>query len=251
MSDSAVSVTGLSVRYGDFIALDELTFDIPVHSFVAIFGPNGAGKSTFFKLLLGLVTPASGTSLLFGKNSRTIPPEWLAYVPQVKTLDRSFPALALELVLSGLKMNWSWNRNKQELHLCHRALEQVGAGHLAAQPLSNLSGGELQRVFLARSIVRHPRLIMLDEPATGIDTVGESDMYKLLEKIQQESRCTVLMITHDWHAATQHADLVLLLNKKQISYGKPEQVLTEANLRLAFGHMGHKHGGLLPLSSNA
>jgi zinc transport system ATP-binding protein len=251
MNDSAVSVNGLSVRYGDFMALDELKFDIPVHSFVAIFGPNGAGKSTFFKLLLGLVSPACGDFMLFGKDIRTVPPGWLAYVPQVKTLDRSFPALAMELVLSGLKMNWSWKRSKQDLHLCHRALEQVGARHLASQPLANLSGGELQRVFLARSIVRQPRLIMLDEPATGIDTVGESDMYKLLEKIQEDTRCTVLMITHDWHAATQHADLVLLLNKKQISYGKPEQVLTETNLRLAFGHMGHKHGGLLPLSSHA
>jgi zinc transport system ATP-binding protein len=251
MNGTAVSVAGLSVRYGDFLALDGLHFDIPLNSFVAIFGPNGAGKSTFFKLLLGLVSPASGTFQLFGQNIKNVPPHWLAYVPQVKTLDRSFPALAIELVLSGLKMEWAWSRNKGDVDTCRQALEQVGALHLAHKPLANLSGGELQRVFLARSIVRKPHLIMLDEPATGIDTMGEADMYKLLERYQTESRCTVLMITHDWHAATQHSDLVLLLNKRQIDFGQPRQVLSEENLRIAFGHIGHKHPSLLKLNNHA
>jgi zinc transport system ATP-binding protein len=251
MTDSAVSVSALSVRYGDFLALDGLHFEIPVNSFVAIFGPNGAGKSTFFKLLLGLVTPAAGTFQLFGQNIKSVPPDWLAYVPQVKTLDRTFPALAIELVLSGLKMKWTWNRNKNEVKICLQSLEEVGALHLAQKSLSNLSGGELQRVFLARSLVRKPRLIMLDEPTTGIDTMGEADMYKLLEKYQNETHCTVLMITHDWHAATHHANLVLLLNRRQVDYGHPKQVLTEENLRTAFGHIGHKHHGLLSLDRNA
>ena len=251
MIDTAVSVSGLSVRYGDFLALDGLQFEIPLNSFVAVYGPNGAGKSTFFKLLLGLVAPAAGTFKLFGKNSKNVPPGWLAYMPQVKTLDRTFPALAIELVLSGLKMKWSWHRNKQEVAICRQALEQVGALHLADKPLANLSGGELQRVFLARSMVRKPHLIMLDEPATGIDTMGEADMYKLLEKYQNESHCTILMITHDWHATTHHADLVLLLNRRQIAFGNPQQVLSEDNLRTAFGHIGHKHHGLLSLNQDA
>jgi len=250
MIDYSVSVSGLSVCYGDFIALDGLQFDIPSNSFVAIFGPNGAGKSTFFKLLLGLVTPAAGTFKLFGKNIKSVPPEWLAYVPQVKTLDRTFPALAIELVLSGLNMKWAWNRNNNDVHICKSAMEQVGALHLAQKPLSNLSGGELQRVFLARSIVRKPHLIMLDEPATGIDTMGEADMYKLLEQYKNASRCTVLMITHDWYAATQHSDLVLLLNKRQVAFGQPQQVLSEDNLRIAFGHIGHKHPSLLRLNNH-
>jgi zinc transport system ATP-binding protein len=251
MIEAAVSVSGLSVRYGNFLALDGLQFDIPGNSFVVIFGPNGAGKSTFFKLLLGLVVPAAGSFQLFGKNIKSIPPDWLAYVPQVKTLDRTFPAMAIELVLSGLKMEWTWSRKKEEVHTCHKALEQVGALHLAQKPLSNLSGGELQRVYLARSIVRKPRLIMLDEPVTGIDTMGEADMYKLLENYQNECQCTVLMITHDWHATTHHADLVLLLNKRQIDFGIPQKVLSEDNLRLAFGHIGHKHPGLFKLNGHA
>jgi zinc transport system ATP-binding protein len=120
-------------------------------------------------------------------------------------------------------------------------MAQVGTEHLALRPIAKLSGGELQRVCLARSLVREPRLVMLDEPTTGIDAVGEADIYKLLEAYQKASGATILMITHDWHAATHHANWVLLLNRKQVSFGPPSEALNEDNLRVAFGHIGHTH----------
>jgi zinc transport system ATP-binding protein len=121
------------------------------------------------------------------------------------------------------------------------ALTKVGAESLANRPLSKLSGGELQRVCLARCIVREPEIVMLDEPATGIDAIGEHDLYRMLEDYQKASGATIIMITHDWHAATHHANLVLLLNRRQVSFGKPHRALSENNLRIAFGHVGHKH----------
>jgi len=159
----------------------------------------------------------------------------------MKTMDRSFPALSIELVLTGLTPRWPWRIQKSGYQKALVALEQVGAAHLARRPVGRLSGGELQRICLARSIVRQPQLVMLDEPATGIDAVGEADMYRRLEAYQKKSGATILMITHDWHTATHHANHVLLLNQKQISFGPPEVALSEDFLRMAFGHIGHEH----------
>jgi zinc transport system ATP-binding protein len=250
MNSSAVTVTGLSVRLGEYLALDNLNLSIPQGSFVAIVGPNGAGKSTFLKVILGLLQPCQGTIHLFDRDLSKVPAEWLGYVPQVKMMDRSFPALSIELVLTGLKLKWPWFVNKNSMQKALEALQKVGAGHLARQPIGRLSGGELQRVYFARAIVRQPKLIMLDEPATGIDAIGEYDMYRSLEEYQKEHGSTLLIVTHDWHTATHHADQVLLLNKKQISFGAPSEALAEDNLRLAFGHMGHEHRLLFLVKQN-
>jgi len=249
MSGAAVHIEHLTVRYGDYKALDDLGLEIPEGSFVAIVGPNGAGKSTFLKVLLALTSVNSGVVRIFSKAPADVPAQWIGYVPQIKTMDRRFPALAIELVFTGLDRRWPW-RTRIERQRALEALEQVGALHLADRSLGKLSGGELQRVCLARAIVRRPRLVMLDEPATGIDAVGEADMYHLLEAYQKESHATFLMITHDWHAATHHADLVLLLNGRQISFGPPQVALAEDNLRRAYGHIGHRHKLKFLLNSN-
>jgi len=236
-----VQVNHLSVQFGDYQILSDIHLSIAENSFMAIVGPNGAGKSTFIKVLLGLVLPSGGEVSILGHPPREVPPEIVGYVPQMKTMDRSFPAVAIELVLTGITRRWPWRLRKAEQSRALVALEQVGASHLAQRPLGRLSGGELQRVCLARSIVRQPRLVILDEPATGIDRVGEADMYRMLEAYQKNNGAPLIMLTHDWHAATHHADQVLLLNRRQISYGPPAESLSEDNLRLAYGHIGHAH----------
>jgi zinc transport system ATP-binding protein len=241
MSHHVVNVDSMSVEIGDHLALCNLSLQIPDGTFVAIVGPNGAGKSTFLKVLLGLIKPTSGHVEVFGKHPKNVTPKMIGYVPQVKTMDRSFPALSIELVYTGLTQRWPWRFKKERRQQALAALEQVGAAHLADRPIGRLSGGELQRICLARSFVHSPKLMMLDEPATGIDAVGEEDMYRMLEDYQHKSGATVLMITHDWHAATHHADYVLLLNRKQISFGTPGEALNEDFLRKAYGHIGHKH----------
>jgi zinc transport system ATP-binding protein len=245
-----VEVERLTVQFGEHYALKNINLKIAENSFVAVVGPNGAGKTTFFKVLLGLVFPTSGRVTLFNKAPQKISPKKIGYVPQVKTMDRFFPALAIELVLTGLSNGWPWLMKRDLKNKALDALEKVGAKSLAYCSLSKLSGGEIQRICLARGIVRQPELVMLDEPATGIDAIGEQDLYRMLEDYQKSSRATILMITHDWHAATHHADQVLLLNRKQVSFGTPQNVLTEENLRIAFGHVGHKHNLKLLLNSN-
>lgn len=240
-----LEVDDLSVRFNEYRAVCDVSFQVEARDFVTILGPNGAGKSTLLKVLLGLVRPSKGRVTILGGDPRSLPAEAVAYVPQVKTLDRSFPARAIELVYTGLRSKWPV-RGKQALHLAaHEALEQIGAGHLAERPLSRLSGGELQRVYLARGLVRRPKIILLDEPATGIDASGVVGLYDVLYSFQRQFEVTILMVTHDWEVASHHATKVLLLNTDLIAFGRPDVALTDASLRKTFGHVGHAHAMLL------
>ena len=238
----SVQVDNLSVRYGERLALRNIRFEADAGSFISILGPNGSGKTTLIKTLLGIVTPLSGIVRLLGRAPADVDPFSIGYVPQVKTLERNFPATALELVVSGLRRAWPARIRRDERKRAEEALERVGAARLADRSLAVLSGGELQRVYLARSFVRQPQIVMLDEPATGVDIAGASDLYELLDVYQKDSAATILMVTHDWNVAYHHSTGVLLLNCDQISFGAPDDVLTEANLRTLFGHVGHSHG---------
>lgn len=236
-----VETKNLSFNYSGISVLSDINISIPEGKFVSIVGPNGAGKTTLLKIVLGLIKDYSGTISVFGKNPSEVEPSLVGYVPQFKTMDRKFPAIALELVASGLIKKWPWSIRGKSKNLAYQALALVKSEHLAERSISTLSGGELQRVCLARSIVRNPKLIVLDEPATGIDAIGESDLYNLLENYQSNSGATILMITHDWHVAHHHSDYVLLLNRNQISFAAPKEALSENNMRIAFGHIGHQH----------
>jgi zinc transport system ATP-binding protein len=237
----ALTLEGVGVRFGDLQALEDLTLTVPAGAFTAIVGPNGSGKSTFIKMLLGLVPTSAGRVRVLDGPPGAAPPAWIGYVPQVKTLDRSFPARSLELVVTGLRPRWPWRSNGRERDEALAALARVGAQQVAHRAVAQLSGGELQRVYLARSIARKPRIVMLDEPATGIDVVGEQDMYSLLEAYQRETGATILMVTHDLEAAHHHATHVLVLNRRQIAFGPPEAALAEDCLRQAYSHVGHAH----------
>lgn len=241
MSADALSVTGVTVKLGDVEVLSDVTLALPGGAFMTIVGPNGSGKSTLLKVLLGLIKPDSGSAVVLGRPPGGVPPSQIGYVPQLKTLDRTFPALAVELVVTGLRGRWPGRLDPSEREAAIAAMEMTGVAHLADRSIGLLSGGELQRVYLARSMVRRPRLILLDEAAAGLDVAGEADMYHILEAYQRESGATVLMITHDWGAAYHHATHVLVLNRRVIGFGSPDEALSETSLREAFGHLGHAH----------
>lgn len=240
----SVRVDNLSIAYGAHEALHNVALEVEKGSFVAVLGPNGSGKTSLIKALVGIVPPARGRVLIFGLPPHLAGTGLIGYVPQVKTLERQFPATALELIVSGLRGRWPARISGEEKDDAIEALQGVGGAHLYARQLSALSGGELQRIYLARSLIRRPRLVLLDEPATGIDAAGASDLYDVLESYQRRHDATIIMVTHDWNAAFHHATHVLLLNREQISYGQSEDVLSEQNLRRAFGHVGHEHAML-------
>lgn len=241
----ALHVHRVSVRFGDATVLDRVDFDLDPGRFLAIVGPNGAGKSTLVKVILDLVKPDEGHAAVFGVDAGETP-ERIGYVPQLKTFDRTFPATAVELVSSGLRRRWPLRVRRDERTRALEALAEVGAERLADRPLARLSGGELQRAFLARALVRVPDLVLLDEPATGVDFLAEHDLYDLLERYQARTGATVAMVTHDLAAARFHASRVLVLNRRVHGYGIPEDVLCEPCLREAFGHVGHGHAVAIP-----
>lgn len=239
-SAPALHVHNVSVRFGEATVLDGVNFDLERGHFLAIVGPNGAGKSTLVKVVLGLVTPQRGHAAVFGVDAGDAP-ERIGYVPQLKTFDRSFPATAIELVVSGIRRRWPARVLTAERERAQQALERVGAGKLAGRLLARLSGGELQRAFLARALVREPELVLLDEPATGVDFLAEHDLYDLLEHYQRERGATIAMVTHDLAAARFHASRVVVLNRRLHGFGLPQDVLCDACLQEAFGHVGHSH----------
>lgn len=249
-STPALGVSDLGVRLGGHTILEGITFEAAPGDFVAVVGPNGGGKTTLIRVLLGLVEPDTGDAHVFGQRPAAVEPALVGYVPQVKGLDRSFPARTIDLVLTGLRRRWPFRVGADDEERARAALRRVGASRLADRSLGTLSGGELQRAYLARALARRPRLILLDEPATGIDMAGASDLYDVLEADQTDRETTIVMVTHDWNAAYHHATRVLLVDGRQVGFGRPEAVLTDADLRDAFGHTGHAHAMLMGAASH-
>lgn len=239
--NSIIEANNLSFYYNGISILKNINFSISEGNFISIIGPNGAGKTTLIKIILGLIKDYSGNLSVFGVKPNEVNPALIGYVPQIKTMDRKFPALAIELVVSGYIKKWPWIISGKSKNLAYKVLVDVNAEHLANRSISTLSGGELQRVCLARSLIRNPKLIILDEPATGIDAIGQSDLYNLLENYKERTNATILMITHDWQVANHHSDFVLLINREQISFDIPRIALNQYNLNFAFGHIGHNH----------
>lgn len=228
-----LEVNDLTVRYGEVTALDHISFQVGSGEFLAVLGPNGSGKTTLFRCILGL---ESYTGRIRNRARR------IGFVPQIKTFDRSFPGRAVEVVISGITGSWPIRVTGAHRQQAMQALERVGAAEYGDRPLAGLSGGQLQRIYLARALVAQPDLLLLDEPAAGVDWVGEHDLYQHLEGYQADNPgVAIAMITHDWEVARHHAHTSLILNHRVIGAGPSAEVLTERCLRQAFGHLGHAH----------
>ena len=251
MNEIAINVDSLTVFYGKYCVIRDITFSINKNEFVTIVGPNGGGKTTLLKAILGLVEPTNGKIEVFSKPPKELDFHEIGYVPQIKNLDRTFPAKVIELVATGLTGKWKFVITKEIRNLALEALAKTGIENLAERPLTKLSGGELQRVYLARSIIRKPKLLILDEPATGIDSVAEVDFSKILEEQQKMFNTTILMVTHDWEYAFHHSNKVILLNKRLIAFDSPKKAFTEENLKKTFGHIGHEHTMQFIIDKNA
>lgn len=235
----AIELNNLSVQFGDVAALQDLTLSVPAGAFLAIIGPNGAGKTTLLNAITGMIRPSGGTIRVLGQDPQSLDGDAIGYIPQVKTLDRHFPAQALELVVTGLRPSWPWRLSAKDRAAAMNALERTGAAHIAERPLSALSGGELQRVYLARCLMRPSKLLVLDEPGAGLDLAGTAAMHHVIEEYITEHNATAVMITHDWEGARNHASHVLLLNKRLVAFGPAGEAATEQQLLHMFGYTGH------------
>jgi anchored repeat-type ABC transporter ATP-binding subunit len=223
------------VGYNGQPALEDLTFQVSHGARLAVVGPNGAGKTTLFKALVGLVQVKTGHIHIHGQPLGNHQ-DCVAYVPQREEVDWRFPVTVYDVVMMGRFGQQGWVRrpSKVDREAVSHGLEQLGIADLANRPIGELSGGQQQRVFLARALAQEPHILLMDEPFTGVDFTTQEATLDLLEHLQDQ-KVTAMVSTHDLTLASERFEQVLLLNKRMIAYGSPEEVFTPAHLSQAFG----------------
>jgi zinc/manganese transport system ATP-binding protein len=208
----------------------DANFSIGQGEFVAILGPNGAGKTTLFRLLLGLAKPVAGTLEVFDKVPQRGNPR-IGYVPQRHPIDSEMGIEALQLVRLGLGGNkWGMGAAGSGTKEAYDALKTVGAEELAHRSLGVLSGGELQRIFLAEALIGKPDLLLLDEPLANLDMRRESNFVDLINDVVRKRGVTVLLIAHNINPLLPVLDRVIYVANGRVTNGKPSEVLTSASL---------------------
>lgn len=215
--------------------LENVTASVPRGSSTAIVGPNGAGKTTLLMTLLKQI-PYQGEIEI--KHGAKLPR--IGYVPQRLTFDRGIPLTVLEFMVMGIQRLPLWlGIRKSNRTAAMALLASVRSEKLSERRLGALSGGELQRVLLALAMQQEPELLVLDEPAAGVDLHGEHLFCELLEKLRNEQQFTQLMVSHDLGTVSHHASHVICLNREVAAEGSPQEVLTPETLSKVFGvHMG-------------
>lgn len=234
-ADAALEVRHLTAGYpGMPPAIDDVSLRVPVGEIVGLIGPNGAGKSTLFKAILGLIHPARGEVLAFGRPVRDARAE-IAYMPQVEEVDWEFPVSVLDVVMMGRYQGprpfLGWSRADRAAALA--ALGRVGLSPYAGRQVGQLSGGQRRRVLMARSIARGARLLLLDEPFAGLDAAVQHDLLAILDDLASEGR-SILIATHDLSCVANSCDEAICLNRRVVAAGQPNEVLTEAILTATF-----------------
>jgi zinc transport system ATP-binding protein len=217
-----IEVDNLSFAYQEFAVLRDVTFRVQEGECVGIIGPNGGGKTTLLKLLMGFLKPTEGTIQFCGRPSIQEYPR-IAYVPQVMRFDRLFPITVLEVVLMGLlsQLPWYGRYHQASRQAAIDALDKVGMTGFEERAFGTLSGGQAQRVLIARALVSQPDLLLLDEPTASVDVQAQGEIYTFLQKLR--GKMTILMVTHDLNVAINFVDKVICVQHTVMTL-KPQEV---------------------------
>ncbi len=238
--NSAIDATTISYSYGNLPILENLSFSVPKGDFFIVIGPNGSGKTTLMKVISGLLTHQKGNLKILNRPiesyTRKELARTIAFVPQTTSVD--FPFTVMEVVLMGRSphLGMLGLEKEEDLEAANQALVFTGVNHLANRKVDQLSGGEQQRVFIARAICQEPQIMLLDEPTTSLDLAHQSRVMDLMEKLKKEKGVTIVMVSHDVNLAAMYGDRLILLKEGQIiSAGLPAEVLTYRTLEEAYG----------------
>ena len=217
-----IQANGIDMSFGGRQVLSHAEAKVAEGEIVTLIGPNGAGKTTMVRIMLGLQDPDKGT-VIRNPNLR------VGYMPQSLNIDPSLPIDVLRFLSLGLA------RGDAGHGLRYSVLKDVGVFHVANSPIQKISGGELQRVLLARALLRNPDLLVLDEPVQGVDVSGQAELYALIRKIRDNRGCGVLMVSHDLHMVMAATDHVICLNQHVCCAGHPETVSRHPEFVALFG----------------
>jgi len=228
----------VSKAYGPQVALDNVSITVHPGEIVALVGPNGSGKSTLIKAIALIHEPTGGTIAIDNRDVRSIDPVDLAmllgYVPQ--GFSYTLYSTVFETVLMGRRRYIRWSVSDEELSRVQRALDALEIGSLAAKFMDELSGGERQKVFIARALAQEPRIFLFDEPTSALDIRYQIEVMETMRRITREQNSSMIVAVHDLNLAYRYADAVVVLNRgKMVGYGKPFEVLTPDCIRSVYG----------------
>ncbi len=225
-----VHIQNLSVYYGKTAALKDINLDVQEGEFLGIIGPNGGGKSTLLKAILKLIKPTSGKLELFGGGSK----QPTGYVPQFADIGKQFPISVKEAVLAGRlcgRLTPFFRYTKADEHAAIKLLDKVGLKELQGRHIAELSGGEFQKMLIARALTVNPKLLLLDEPTANVDTASAKQIFELLDELVTDM--TIILVTHDISAVSSHVRRLACLNQTLIYHGEPQ--LTESIMESLYG----------------
>ncbi|MBU7013915.1 MAG: ABC transporter ATP-binding protein [Theionarchaea archaeon] len=221
---SLAEVLNVWVYYDHSPQLEDVSLVVNDHDFLSIIGPNGAGKTTLLKVILGLIQPAKGSVTVFGSPPK-IGRKQIGYVPQDIQFDSAFPISVFDVVLMGRYKGLLSPHSEEDKEVVMDALRTVEMAKFKDRRIGTLSGGEQQRVFLARALVRQPRLLLLDEPTASIDPDARKAFYELLTSLKE--KMAILLVTHDISVVSVYVDSVACLNRKLYYHGPAEGALNQ------------------------
>lgn len=240
MGNPIIRFDHASFGFPGVVALEDISLEIAEGEFVGVIGPNGSGKTTLCRAVLGLMRPLRGSLQIFDcacEELRCHHRARIGYLPQKGVLDRNFPITVLETVMMGRygALGLLRRPGARDRELALEALANVGMQDHRDTALGHLSGGQQQRVLIARALAQQPRVLLLDEPTTGIDITTQHSVLDLIRRLHRDLGLTVLLITHDINMIRPHVDRLVLLKTRLYAAGPPEEVLRPDVLRQVYG----------------
>lgn len=252
MTPAVIELSNVSLWRGNVQVLEDINLTVPPGAFLALLGPNGSGKTTLLRVILGLLSPSAGTVRVLGETPHGARGR-VGYVPQHAAFDRDFPIHTEEVVCMGRlpRKRWLRHYDRKDHEAAHRALGTMEVAHLADRPVGTLSGGELQRVLIARALAMEPEVLLLDEPTASLDERIGRGVWEILEELSRTM--TVVLVSHDIGAISHYVREVACLNRQLFMH--PSGELSDEILEATYGcpvdllAHGHPHRVLSPHSS--
>jgi len=231
-------ISGVEFGYGSEAVLKGISIEILQGEMLSIVGPNGAGKTTLLRCINRILKPRRGVIMINGQSieemSRREIAKKMGYVPQ--STHQVFPNTVFDVILMGRRPHFAWKCNEKDIEKVLETLKMLGIEHLAMRDITELSGGQQQKVFIARALAQEPEILLLDEPTSNLDIKHQLEVMNIIKSITNERGITAIMAIHDLNLASRYADRVIMMHEGRIfAVGSPEEVLTPENIREVYG----------------